>query len=237
MEDKRYECGHVVPIEQEPRHHLVIENEFVRAFAVEIAPHDRTLCHHHPHDYLLYVAGNGEIVSAARDEEPKKLSYRDGDCELSPAGLVHVVENLRDTPFRNVVVELLPAAPIARRAESPTRIAGAAEIIERLSDWRASIFMIEMNAKAAVEVCGPAVVASPYGHPIQLGEFRKIIATIIEFRDLAWIWPGHKVLLRNIGRETAQAIVFQIGRTSALWPKRVDVLYGRSERNHDEELG
>ena len=107
-QDNRYPCDQVVPIEQEPRHHLVIENEFVRAFAVEIAPHDRTLCHHHPHDYLLYVAGDAEIVSAARDEEPKRLSYRDGECELLAAGLVHVVENSRDTPFRNIVVELLP---------------------------------------------------------------------------------------------------------------------------------
>ncbi len=110
MDDKRYSCAHVVPIEQEPRHHLVIENEFVRAFAVEIAPHDRTLCHHHPHDYLLYVAGDAEIISAARDEEPKQLSYRDGECELLEAGLVHVVENLGDTAFRNVVVELLPGS-------------------------------------------------------------------------------------------------------------------------------
>ncbi|MFI5118558.1 MAG: hypothetical protein ACHP8B_17865 [Terriglobales bacterium] len=119
MDEKRYSCEHVVPIEQEPRHHLVIENEFVRAFAVEIAPHDRTLCHRHPHDYLLYVVGDGDIVSAARDEEPKKLSYRDGECELSPAGLVHVVENLRDTPFRNVVVELLPKADSLRRGREP----------------------------------------------------------------------------------------------------------------------
>ncbi|MFZ0314317.1 MAG: cupin domain-containing protein, partial [Candidatus Korobacteraceae bacterium] len=108
--DHTYDCKHVVEIEQEPRHHLVFSNEFVRGFAVEIAPHDRSLCHHHPHDYLLYVASGAEIVSAARDEEPKKLSYRDGECELLEAGLVHVVDNRSDTPFRNVVVELLPRA-------------------------------------------------------------------------------------------------------------------------------
>ena len=67
----------------------------MRALAVEIPPHTRTLCHRHPHDYLLYVASGAEIISAARDEEPKKLNYVDGECELSKAGLVHVVENLR----------------------------------------------------------------------------------------------------------------------------------------------
>jgi hypothetical protein len=217
---KQYPCEQVVPIEQEPRHHLVIDNLLVRAFAVEIAPHDRTLCHHHPHDYLLYVAGDAEIVSAPRDDEWKRLSYRDGDCELSAAGLVHVVENLTDAPFRNVVVELLPVAPIFRRGESPTRMEGVSRIVERLTDWRAAVFTVEMEPKAEVEVCGPAVVASPYCQAIQLEEFRRITASIIDFIDLAWIWPEHKALLRNVSGEAAQVVAFQVGRTTALWPER-----------------
>src|SRR5690349_24789440 len=109
-----YPCEHVVAIDEEPRHHLVIANEYVRAFVVEIAPHDRTLCHHHAHDYLLYVAGDAEVVSAARGEEPKPLSYCDGECEMSSAGLTHIVENLGDEPFTNIVLELLPAAALLR---------------------------------------------------------------------------------------------------------------------------
>lgn len=110
-----YDCSRVVEIEDEPRHHLVIANDFVRAFAVEIAPGERTLCHRHPNHYLLYVALGSEIISAARDEKPKQLNYRDGECEMSAAGLIHVVENLGDAPFRNVVVELLPRAGAQRR--------------------------------------------------------------------------------------------------------------------------
>ena len=66
----RYSCDQVVPIEQEPRHHLVIDNQFVRAFVVDIEPKHVTLCHRHPNDYLLYVAGGTEIISAAKNEEP-----------------------------------------------------------------------------------------------------------------------------------------------------------------------
>ncbi len=159
----------MVPIEQEPRHHLVIENEFVRAFAVEIAPHDRTLCHHHPHDYLLYVAGDAEIISAARDEEPKKLSYRDGECELLEAGMVHVVENLGETTFRNIVVEFLPQEPAILSAErsrgrgaprsKPYGIARRKDvrIRQRFDDVRmAAVFQVSMESGAEVEICGPA---------------------------------------------------------------------------------
>ena len=139
VDDKRYACEHVVEIEQEPRHHLVIENEFVRAFIVEIAPHDYTLCHHHPHDYLLYVAGDADIVSTARDEEPKKLSYRGGECELLQAGMVHVVENLRPTTFRNLLTELLPAVAALSRGAEPVTISGEASITRRFEDERAAI--------------------------------------------------------------------------------------------------
>ncbi len=213
MDDKRYSCAHVVSIEQEPRHHLVIENEFVRAFAVEIAPHDRTLCHHHPHDYLLYVVGDGDIVSAARDEEPKTLSYRDGECELSPAGLVHVVENLRDTPFRNVVVELLPAVGAVRRGDAPKVIKGEANTTQLFDDGRAAIFEADIESEAEVAVFGPAVVATPYGDRLTHKDLGRITLTPNSISDLTWIPPGHQETLRRWQNAGERALVFQVGRT------------------------
>jgi quercetin dioxygenase-like cupin family protein len=236
VDEKRYSCEHVVSIEQEPRHHLVIENEFVRAFAVEIAPRNRTLCHHHPHNYLLYVAGDGDIVSAARDEEPKQLNYRDGECELLPAGMVHVVENLGDTAFRNIVVELLPGTSGLRRGDDPKLIAGEASITERFADERAAIFMIAMGIGSEVEVHGRVVVASPYEHEVELEDFRGDKVKVSEFNDIAWLWPPLKTTLRNIGGSLAKALLFQIGRAdeqgSAVLKVRDPV---RSLRAHADE--
>ena len=213
MDEKRYSCEHVVPIEQEPRHHLVIENEFVRAFAVEIAPHDRTLCHHHPHDYLLYVVGDGDIVSAARHEEPKKLSYCDGECELSPAGLVHVVENLRDTPFRNVVVELLPGVGSLRRGDDPKLIAGEANITEYFADARAAIFLLEMKGGSEVLISGPSVVAgTPHGTALD-HHVPSCLTSFNDFSHLAWFPSGCQGTLRGFENPTESALVFQVGRT------------------------
>jgi quercetin dioxygenase-like cupin family protein len=225
-----------VPIEQEPRHHLVIDNEFVRAFAVEIAPHDRTLCHRHPHDYLLYVVGDGDIVSAARDEEPKTLSYRDGECELSPAGLIHVVENLRDTPFRNVVVELLPGARSLRRGDDPKVITGKASIAQLFNDEQAAVSMIAMDIGSEVEVHGRVVVASPYEHEVVLENFRGDKVKLSEFNNMAWLWSSLQATLRNIGDRPAKAVLFQIGHID---DQGVAVLKGRdplrSLRAHADE--
>ena len=213
---RRYSCEQVVPIEQEPRHDLVFENEFVRAFAVEIAPHDRTLCHHHPHDYLLYVARGAEIVSAAREEEPKQLSYRDGECELAQAGLVHVVQNLSETPFRNVVVELLPSASGMRRGAVPKLIAGSPRIVLRLEEERASIFTVEMDCDAEVKVSGPAVaVELRRKEPPSERNLSKQNSVPVSFcENVEWIDPDARAFAK--GRKTAptQLVLFQIGFSS-----------------------
>src|SRR5580704_7524773 len=40
-----------VEITAEPSHHLALDNEYVRVFKVEVAPHSSTLMHRHRHDY------------------------------------------------------------------------------------------------------------------------------------------------------------------------------------------
>jgi len=218
--DLSYDCSHVVDIADEPRHHLVLANEFVRAFAVEIPAHDRTLCHRHPHDYLLYVASGAQIISAARDEEPKSLSYRDGECELSAAGLVHIVDNPGDTPFRNVVVELSPRARELRRGTKPSCVSAthAVEIldkttaIELLADDRASIFSVRVEPGAEIEIFGPAVVATPYGNKLNPDAIGEITVEASPICDIAWVPPRDKAVLWGCWEQSESAIVFLIGR-------------------------
>ncbi len=220
---RQYPCEQVVPIEQEPRHHLVIANEFVRAFAVEIAPHDRTLCHHHPHDYLMYVACIADIVSAPRQQEPETYLYRDEECVLSPAGMTHVVANLAGTPFRNVVVEFLPPAGDLRRRPSPQVMGGDSEssmdragTIARVrvcfdDPKTASIYVVSVQRGEEVEICGPAVMASPYQQEVALRKADGETAILCEFRDLAWLAPGGKGVLQTTGAGAARVVVFQVG--------------------------
>jgi quercetin dioxygenase-like cupin family protein len=206
-----YDCSLVVEIEDEPRHHLIIANEYVRALAVAVPPHTCTLCHHHPHDYLIYVASGAEIISAARDEEPKQLNYGDGECDLLEAGLVHVVENVSGTAFRNVVVELLPGADRLKRGRDPARVAGEARVERIFEHERGAIYGVEMEAGAEVEVDGPAVVASPYGGKIMMKELDEFDIPLDEFEKLAWVCAPRTVALRNSGSSGARAVVFQVG--------------------------
>jgi len=214
--DPIYDCSRVVDIADEPRHHLVLANEFVRAFVVEIPPGDRALCHRHPQDYLLYSASASEIISAARDEEPKRLSYRDGECESLSAGLVHVVDNIGASPVRNVVVELWPRAGELRRGSNPKWvgeewIGGNQNISQILNGERAAIFKIGIEPGAEVEISGPAILATPYGNRLSLDAIADAEVKSHPVCDLAWIPPAAAAILWGCWEKTESAIVFQLG--------------------------
>lgn len=211
MTKPRYDCSHVVEIDEEPRHHLVLANEFVRAFAVEIAPHDHTLCHHHPNDYLLYIASDAEIVSAARGEDPKRLNYRDGECELASAGLMHVVENLSDNPFRNVVVELLPRAAELRRGLQPSVTDGDAHIGQILEELPGAVFSVAMLPGSEIGISGPAVLASPYDDKLMVKELDEFDIPLDELKKLMWVCAPRQVAIRNSEQTRGRLIVFQVG--------------------------
>jgi hypothetical protein len=91
----------------EPHHHLRIENEYVRAFYVEIPPHEDTLLHQHDHDYLFVTLGDTEVINAVLGKPEVKLTLKDGEVRFTRGGFAHVARNLRDKPFRNVTIELL----------------------------------------------------------------------------------------------------------------------------------
>jgi quercetin dioxygenase-like cupin family protein len=96
----------VVPVAEEPAHHLAFENEYVRVFKVEVAPHAATLMHRHDRDYVFVTLGESEVISERQGEKPVTLSLKDGETRFTKGGFAHIARNLSDKPFRNVTVEL-----------------------------------------------------------------------------------------------------------------------------------
>ena len=160
----------------------------------------------------MYVAGDANIVSAPRDDEPKTHAYQDGDCELSPAGLVHVVENLTETNFRNLVVELLPGFDDLRRGPVPTNGLGDAKVRPCFDDERVSVFLMELASGSQVGTFGPAIVASPYENEVELAAPQGSTRTPKQFTDLAWIPRGAAATLRNYDKHPAKAVFIAVGR-------------------------
>jgi quercetin dioxygenase-like cupin family protein len=103
----------------EPHHHLKIENEYVRAYYVEVPPHEATQLHQHDHDYIYISLGPADVINAVRNKPEVHLVLKDGETHFSRGGFAHVARNLADSPFRNVTVELLKPQDNARNICAP----------------------------------------------------------------------------------------------------------------------
>jgi quercetin dioxygenase-like cupin family protein len=122
-----------VEITAEPLHHLELENQYVRLFRVEVPPRGSTLLHRHRHDYVFVTVGASEVSNAVEGKAPVSLKLTDGEARMVEGGFAHVASNLASTPFRNITVEILPAAKrraLARRNMKPAWERGL-EVLDR----------------------------------------------------------------------------------------------------------
>lgn len=95
-----------VPISKEGHHHLVLENEYVRVYSVEVPPHSETLVHQHDLDYVFVTLGDSDVENIRVGEKPVSLQLKDGEVRFTKGGFAHKAVNNSDQPFRNVTIEL-----------------------------------------------------------------------------------------------------------------------------------
>ncbi len=96
-----------VEITSEPSHHLVMENMFVRVFAVTVNPKASTLMHRHSKDYISVALGESEIQNTKQGAQPVVVKFKDGQVGYAAAGLVHAVSDNGEGTFRNLTIELM----------------------------------------------------------------------------------------------------------------------------------
>jgi hypothetical protein len=97
-----------VPISEEHHHHLVLANPFVRAYEVEVPPHESTLLHRHDQDYVYIVFGDADITNAVEGKPELKAHLPDTAVNYAHGPFAHVARNDGDATFRNITVQLLP---------------------------------------------------------------------------------------------------------------------------------
>lgn len=98
-----------VALQGEPHHHLLFENDYVRAWSFGIAGHEATLLHNHDLPYLGVAVGSADFINAVTGKPEAHPRLTDGQVSFSKGGLSHVVRSETDTPVRNLTIELLRA--------------------------------------------------------------------------------------------------------------------------------
>ncbi len=98
-----------VPIEREPRHHLTLENQYVRVFFVTILPGDVSLFHTHLRSGVSTRLTDAQIRDEPLQGKSEDLTVKRGAVTFArnATPLIHRVSNIGQTPFRNIFVEIL----------------------------------------------------------------------------------------------------------------------------------
>ena len=107
-----------VEITAEPSHHLILENENVRVFRVEVAPHTATLMHEHRRDYVYVTIGDARHRTKSKASRPSTSNLPDGETRFVPGNFAHIVIDLSEQPFRNITIELVQDEKL-RKTPSP----------------------------------------------------------------------------------------------------------------------
>jgi hypothetical protein len=96
-----------VDVSEESKHHLAFQNDYVRAFEVEVPVGAETLIHRHTKPYMYVSIGDADIRNEVVGKDPVTIHPKDGEVKFVKGGFAHKAVNVGNTDFRNVTVELL----------------------------------------------------------------------------------------------------------------------------------
>ena len=97
----------VITMDQEPHHHLALQNDFVKVFKVEVAPGDSIAMHRHDRDTIAIAVGEQMVTVGFPDKPEIHQKNPDGQLRLQKVGYVHSTRVDVGTAYHTVAVELL----------------------------------------------------------------------------------------------------------------------------------
>jgi quercetin dioxygenase-like cupin family protein len=207
-----------VEVTAEPSHHLALENEYVRVFKVEVAPHASTLMHRHRHDYCFVTLGDSHVSNEVEGKPPVELTLRDGETRFTPGNFAHIARNLSAQPFRNVTIELLQDEKL-RTAPSPWPIEGGDK---DFPGGHVKILFVRDGARVSQVELEPGATVPSHRHD---GPHLLVAVSDLDLRsdvegqgpmsghfksgDIKWLPGGYSHTLTNTGNRPAKFVTVE----------------------------
>ena len=208
-----------VEITSEPHHHLALQNKYVRAFKVEVAPHAATLMHRHRHDYIYVVLGSAHVENDVAGKPPVTITLQDGETHFLPAGFAHIAKNLSDQPFHNITIELMQDEK-ARRSPPPKW--DEERGLHILNGGTEDILFVKDGVRASELQLQPGGVLPRHHHR---GPYLVVAVTDLDLRsdiegggpskvqlkagDVAWLKGAVTHTVTNTGKQNAKLITLE----------------------------
>lgn len=211
MEDGTLE--EIVEVGMEPRHFLVISNEYVRTLRVSFPPKDTTLAHRHAEDslYFFLVKGGLNVVNHVQGNSPVCDCMEFGEVRFgthkSDKPWVHKITNKTDQQMLCIDAEVLKSPPIT----SPfPLVADKHEMIKKRDKCR--VYKMTLAPGESVTVTYPFFHLSLV---VEGGSIEKEVGSnndnsgpalkwkeALETGDVDWKEPIFNIKKTNIGETT-----------------------------------
>ena len=207
-----------VEITAEPSHHLALENEFVRVFKVEAAPHASTLMHRHRHDYVFVTLGDSDISNEVAGKSPVELKLSDGETRFAAGNFAHVARNLSSQPFRNITVELLQDEKMRESTGNWPETSGE----KTFTGGRTKILFVKDGVRVSETDLDPGATLPSHHHS---GPHLVVAVTDLDLRsdaegvppaavkissgDIRWVAGGVTHTVTNLGTRPARLVLLE----------------------------
>jgi hypothetical protein len=150
----------IVPANEEPRHVVKLENEWVRIIDVEIPEGEQTLYHTHSFDYPYVLVTSVTLFNQLYGQEPQDVKMQAGFIGYYDAAAkgayTHRFINRGPGPFRAIGIELLKSAP---ESAAPNAALPALSGVETaLDNARVGVYRIKLAPGASI---GPLTIPGP----------------------------------------------------------------------------
>ena len=104
----------VITTDQEPHHHLLMKNDIVKVFEIDLAPRDAMSMHRHDYDEVLIAVGEATTVSTTPGQADILTISKPGDVGFARGGWEQSVRNIGQTAYHSISIAPLRAQTGAR---------------------------------------------------------------------------------------------------------------------------
>lgn len=198
----------IIDVGEEPRHKIVISNDYVRALRVLLPPKDTTWAHRHAEDsiYFFLVEGGLEVVNHVQGNDPMCDCMEFGEVRYgthkSDKPLVHRITNATDKHMLCIDAEVLKKPPVT--AVIPL-IAERHEMIKTRDKCR--VYKLTLPPGESITVSYPffyfTVVLKPSVIKTEISSGRGVPSICWEeasqIGDVAWKEPVTDLKQTNVG--------------------------------------
>jgi hypothetical protein len=204
----------IVEVGSEPRHKLVLSNDYVRVLRVSFPPNDTTLAHRHAEDslYFFLVEGGLNVVNHVQGRDPQCDCMGFGEVRFgqhkTEVPLVHKITNTSDVTMLCIDAEVLKQPPVT---SAIPLMAQFHECIKTRDSCRVYKLMLAPGETVTVTYAFfyLTVVLKPSSVKMTIAGGGPGISwtTAYQLGDVAWHQPVTDLTQTNVGDEVYEVYI------------------------------